>query len=207
MPARPNPAAIELHDQVARAVRLGDSAGAELAMRAIIEEAATALQEEQEVRDAQAAAQKRAADLGVQIADLDTRLADVQLELDAAQAEDVRFGRKLSLTLGHDGPVALFAPDGAFLALYEQDGTLANVARQSQRMRERLEAAPYPVRGLGLLLAVTGGGAEVCRAARRHGLVIRPLGDAVIVCPQLAIGDQETDLLADALLAAYADVA
>ena len=95
----------------------------------------------------------------------------------------------------------------ASLALYEQDGTLANVARQSQRMRVRLEAAPYPVRGLGLLLAVTGGGAEVCRAARRHGLVIRPLGEAVIVCPQLAISDHETDLLADALLAAYADVA
>ena len=47
------------------------------------------------------------------------------LDLDEAQAEDVRFGRKLSLTLGHDGPVALFAPDGAFLALYEQDGDLA----------------------------------------------------------------------------------
>jgi tRNA pseudouridine55 synthase len=47
------------------------------------------------------------------------------LDLDEAQAEDVRFGRKLTLTLGHDGPVALFAPDGTFLALYEQDGDLA----------------------------------------------------------------------------------
>ena len=48
MPARPNPEAIALHDEVARAVRLGDSPGAERAMRAIIEEAAAALQEEQE---------------------------------------------------------------------------------------------------------------------------------------------------------------
>ena len=95
----------------------------------------------------------------------------------------------------------------ASLALYEQDGTLANVARQSARLRARLEAAPYPVRGHGLLLAVAGGGAEVCRAARRHGLVIRPLGEAVVVCPPLSISDEETDLLADALLAAYADVA
>ena len=47
------------------------------------------------------------------------------LDLDEAQAKDVRFGRKLTLTLGHDGPVALFAPDGTFLALYEQDGDLA----------------------------------------------------------------------------------
>jgi len=47
MPARPNPRAIALHDEVARAVRLGDGPAAELAMRAIIEEAAAALQEEQ----------------------------------------------------------------------------------------------------------------------------------------------------------------
>lgn len=47
MPSRPNPEAIALHDEVARAVRLGDSATAETAMRAIIEEAATALRDEQ----------------------------------------------------------------------------------------------------------------------------------------------------------------
>jgi DNA-binding FadR family transcriptional regulator len=46
MPTRPNPEAIALHDEVARAVRLGDGAAAETAMRAIIEEAATALQDE-----------------------------------------------------------------------------------------------------------------------------------------------------------------
>jgi DNA-binding FadR family transcriptional regulator len=48
MPARPKPEAIALHDEVARAVRLGDAAAAEHAMRAIIEEAAAALQDEQE---------------------------------------------------------------------------------------------------------------------------------------------------------------
>jgi DNA-binding FadR family transcriptional regulator len=46
MPATPNPAAIELHDEVARAVRLRDEAAAERAMRAIIDEAATAVAEE-----------------------------------------------------------------------------------------------------------------------------------------------------------------
>jgi len=45
MPSRPNPEAIALHDEVARAVRLGNGAAAENAMRAIIEEAATAMQE------------------------------------------------------------------------------------------------------------------------------------------------------------------
>lgn len=48
MPARPKPEAIALHDEVARAVRLGDAATAERAMRAIIEEAATALRAEHE---------------------------------------------------------------------------------------------------------------------------------------------------------------
>lgn len=47
MPQRPNPAAIALHDEVARAVRLGEPAAAERAMRSIIEEAASALREEQ----------------------------------------------------------------------------------------------------------------------------------------------------------------
>lgn len=47
-------------------------------------------------------------------------------ELDEAQAADVRFGRALpGLELGSGGPVAVFAPDGSFLALYEQRGTTA----------------------------------------------------------------------------------
>ena len=43
MPERPNPAAIELHDQVARAIRLRDENAAEQAMRAIIDEATNAV--------------------------------------------------------------------------------------------------------------------------------------------------------------------
>jgi len=46
MPEPPNPQAIELHDQVARAIRMGDDAAAERAMRAIIDEAASAVAEE-----------------------------------------------------------------------------------------------------------------------------------------------------------------
>ena len=47
------------------------------------------------------------------------------LDLDEQQAADVRVGRKLSLELPAAGPVAVFAPDGEFLALYEQAGELA----------------------------------------------------------------------------------
>ena len=47
------------------------------------------------------------------------------LDLDEELAADVRVGRKLPIDLGRDGPVALFAPDGEFLALYARDGEIA----------------------------------------------------------------------------------
>ncbi|ROR92095.1 tRNA pseudouridine(55) synthase TruB [Nocardioides aurantiacus] len=47
------------------------------------------------------------------------------VDLDETRAADVRVGRKLELELGSPGPVALFAPDGTFLALYEQAGPQA----------------------------------------------------------------------------------
>lgn len=46
MPERPNLEAIALHDEVARAIRMGEEQQAERAMRAIIEEAASAVAEE-----------------------------------------------------------------------------------------------------------------------------------------------------------------
>jgi tRNA pseudouridine55 synthase len=53
------------------------------------------------------------------------RIAFASYDLDEQQATDVRFGRKVTLDLGHPGAVALFSPGGEFLALYEQDGELA----------------------------------------------------------------------------------
>lgn len=44
------------------------------------------------------------------------------LDLDDSRAADVRVGRRLVLDLGAPGPVALFGPEGEFLALYEQRG-------------------------------------------------------------------------------------
>ena len=46
-------------------------------------------------------------------------------ELDEEQAAHVRFGRALGLALPGDGPHAVFAPDGQFLALYERRGQQA----------------------------------------------------------------------------------
>jgi adenosylmethionine-8-amino-7-oxononanoate aminotransferase len=39
-------------------------------------------------------------------------------------------------------------------------------------------------------------GFEVCRAARRRGVIIRPLGDVVVLMPPLGISDGELDELA-----------
>ncbi len=47
------------------------------------------------------------------------------VDLDEQQAADVRVGRALDLTLPADAPHAVFAPDGQFLALYEQRGERA----------------------------------------------------------------------------------
>ena len=47
------------------------------------------------------------------------------VDLDEGQARDVGFGRRLERDLGATGPVAVFAPDGRFLALYEQRGAVA----------------------------------------------------------------------------------
>ncbi len=49
-------------------------------------------------------------------------------DLDDAQARDVGYGRRLTVPLGvppGGGPAAVFAPDGTFLALYEQRGEVA----------------------------------------------------------------------------------
>jgi adenosylmethionine-8-amino-7-oxononanoate aminotransferase len=42
-------------------------------------------------------------------------------------------------------------------------------------------------------------GFEVCRAARRKGVIIRPLGDVVVLMPPLGITDDELDELTGAV--------
>lgn len=53
------------------------------------------------------------------------RASFASVDLDDEQAAHVRFGRGLDLILPGDGPHAVFAPDGEFLALYEQRGEQA----------------------------------------------------------------------------------
>ena len=60
----------------------------------------------------------------VPIADA-ARASFASIDLDEEQAAHVRFGRALDLALPGDEPHAVFAPDGQFLALYEQRGQVA----------------------------------------------------------------------------------
>jgi adenosylmethionine-8-amino-7-oxononanoate aminotransferase len=49
-------------------------------------------------------------------------------------------------------------------------------------------------------------GFEVCRLARKRGVLIRPLGDVVVLMPPLAIGDAEVDLLGTVVVDAVREV-
>lgn len=48
-------------------------------------------------------------------------------------------------------------------------------------------------------------GHAVCLRAREHGVLLRPLGDVIVLMPPLAITDAELDLLLDGTLAAIAE--
>jgi adenosylmethionine-8-amino-7-oxononanoate aminotransferase len=49
-------------------------------------------------------------------------------------------------------------------------------------------------------------GAAVCRAARRRGVWLRPLGDTVVLMPPLTLEPPETELLVGALVEAIDEV-
>jgi adenosylmethionine-8-amino-7-oxononanoate aminotransferase len=49
-------------------------------------------------------------------------------------------------------------------------------------------------------------GHQVAMAARRHGVVVRPLGDSIILMPPLAMSTKQIDSLGQAVGAAIADV-
>jgi adenosylmethionine-8-amino-7-oxononanoate aminotransferase len=59
---------------------------------------------------------------------------------------------------------------------------------------DRATRAPFP--------AAERRGMRVCRAARRHGVFLRPLGDVIVLMPPLTITGEEIDRLAAALAAA-----
>jgi len=113
----------------------------------------------------------------------------------------------------------------ACLDLFERDGTLANVRARAAQLTEGLAGlkAGLPwireVRQRGLMCGIELGtrqgepleataftGARVCQAVRRHGVILRPLGDVVVLMPPLSIAEGELAQLVEATGKAIQDV-
>jgi adenosylmethionine---8-amino-7-oxononanoate aminotransferase len=114
----------------------------------------------------------------------------------------------------------------ASLDLFEREGTLANVrARAAQlgaALTARLGRHPHvgDIRRRGLmtgieLVADASGapypvedfrGVKVCDRVRDLGVILRPLGDVVVLMPPLSITEAEVSLMVDAVATAIGDV-
>jgi len=106
------------------------------------------------------------------------------------------------------------------LNLLDERDVLANVVARAATLRrlaaERLASLPAvaDVRLCGLMggieLAPPAGGLRwgrrVCAAAVRRGVLLRPLGDVVVLMPHLTVGDAEIERIVDTLAAAIAEV-
>ncbi|THV28284.1 adenosylmethionine--8-amino-7-oxononanoate transaminase [Glycomyces paridis] len=98
----------------------------------------------------------------------------------------------------------------------EQD-VIGQAARLGDRLGKLLEplAALDGVTEIRRLGTMTGvevtprgerTGFRVCQAARDRGVWLRPLGDTIVIMPPLTLGDDETDLLVNALAEALDEV-
>ncbi|MDT4919896.1 MAG: adenosylmethionine---8-amino-7-oxononanoate aminotransferase [Pseudonocardiales bacterium] len=94
----------------------------------------------------------------------------------------------------------------ANLALMHERGTVPRAAEIGERLGAGLAGlAAYDgvaeIRRVGTMTGIEvrpvgeRTGFEVCRAARRRGVLIRPLGDVVVLMPPLGISDSELDEL------------
>lgn len=108
----------------------------------------------------------------------------------------------------------------ASLDLFESDQVLARVRLRAAQLAALLATriAPRPhvgqIRQLGLMVGIelvadrvsrraypadAQLGARVCRAARAHGVILRPLGSVIVLMPPLSVTEDELELLVDAV--------
>jgi Adenosylmethionine-8-amino-7-oxononanoate aminotransferase len=106
----------------------------------------------------------------------------------------------------------------ANLALMHERSTVARAARVGDRLGDLLAPlaghdAVVEIRRVGTMTGIevrgTGErtGFEVCRRARDRGVLIRPLGDVVVLMPPLAIGDDQLDELVEVVSDCVREVA
>lgn len=105
----------------------------------------------------------------------------------------------------------------ANLELMAERGTVARAAEIGERIGAATahlgsDDGVVEVRRIGTMTGIEvrsvreRTGFEVCRRARDHGVLLRPLGDVVILMPPLGITDGELDALLDGALRAVAEV-
>jgi adenosylmethionine-8-amino-7-oxononanoate aminotransferase len=107
----------------------------------------------------------------------------------------------------------------ANLRVFDEEQTLARIQPRIRQLERRLAALTHlpnvgDVRQCGLIGAIelvadkatkapfawsAQVGARVCRQARALGVLIRPLGDVIVVMPPLVINEAELDRLIDAI--------
>jgi adenosylmethionine-8-amino-7-oxononanoate aminotransferase len=106
------------------------------------------------------------------------------------------------------------------LQLLDEWDVLANVRRQSDRLREQLDRDIAPLDAVGdvRLRGLMGGvelappepglrwGRRVCAAAVDRGVLLRPLGDVVVLMPMLTTTDDEVDRIVATLREAILEV-
>ena len=105
----------------------------------------------------------------------------------------------------------------ASLRVFDDEATIANLAPKIARFASRLaDVARLPhvgdVRQKGMIVGIEivadeatkapfpwarQVGARVCRRARSAGVIIRPLGDVIVLMPPLSIGVDQIDFLID----------
>ena len=106
------------------------------------------------------------------------------------------------------------------LRLFEEWDVLSNVHKRAEQLSSLLSARIAPraevesVRQRGLMVGVQlapprpglGWGRNVCAAAVQRGVLLRPLGDVVVLMPPLTITEDEISRVVDALDAALQEV-
>jgi adenosylmethionine-8-amino-7-oxononanoate aminotransferase len=121
------------------------------------------------------------------------------------------YEQKLTFFHGHTytgNPLAC-AAGIASLDIFERDRVLERLSPKIERLQARLATELKPLRAVtelrqrGLMIGVELGpyeyaeaiGARVCLDLRRRGVLLRPLGNVIVMMPPLSISDAEIDKL------------
>jgi adenosylmethionine---8-amino-7-oxononanoate aminotransferase len=132
------------------------------------------------------------------------------------------YEHKLTFFHGHTytgNPLAC-AAGIASLDLFENEHVLERLQPKIARLHARLDAELAPlkpvveIRRRGLMVGVELGpypyeqarGARVCLDLRRRGVLLRPLGNVIVMMPPLSIREDEIDRLVDATRASIVEV-